>query len=118
MSKYAIRTCKICGIKKPANELYLRTINSDLLKGKSSRDINMWTFLGDQLGDKKSSKAISEWLFQSSNRKYSASRTKQINICENCVPSFDNSNHLSGKGSSNFFKWAIIIIIILLILGS
>ena len=41
----------------------------------------------------------------------------RLNICENCVVSFDNSNNLSGKNSSNFFTWAIVILIILLILG-
>ena len=83
VAKYSNRTCTRCGIKKPANRIYSKTVEKSYT-GKSRRSINVMTWIGGVLGNKGASRAIQQYLWQSSNRKYGGSTTKQINLCSKC----------------------------------
>tara|TARA_Y100001935_G_C17133624_1_gene421884 strand:- start:81 stop:656 length:576 start_codon:yes stop_codon:yes gene_type:complete len=87
--KYSTRTCSRCGAKKLSNKIYKKTVERSY-SGSSRRSINIFTWIGFLLGDKGALRAIKQYLFQSSNRKYGASSTKEINLCSLCfhrVPS-------------------------------
>jgi hypothetical protein len=99
---FAKRTCKNCGIRKPANQLYTKKI-INTYSGKSKRSVNGFTFFGMLLGDKGSARAISQWLFQSSNRKYGGSTPRIINLCANCY-------HRVGRKRGVFFYFFLPII--------
>ena len=83
MSELSIRTCTRCGKKKPSNRIYSKSVPKKI-SGSSSRSINIFTLIGGFLGDKGSATALKQWLFQSSNRKYGAELTKDINLCSLC----------------------------------
>ncbi len=91
ISKYATRTCNKCGVKKSSNKIYQKTVERSY-SGKSRRSINIFTWVGIFLGDKGSARAIKQYLFQSSNRKYGASSTKQINLCVKCFHGVSSHN--------------------------
>jgi hypothetical protein len=94
MTKYAIRSCTKCGRKKPANRIYAKLVDKTY-KGSSRRSINILTWLGLLFGDKGAQRAIKQWLFQSTNRKYSGRTTIKINLCSLCyhrVPSSQSGN--------------------------
>jgi len=81
--QYSLRTCSRCGIKKPSNRIYSKTVEKSF-SGQSRRSINIFTWFGFLLRDKGSLRAIKQYLFQSSNRKYSANSLKDINLCSKC----------------------------------
>ena len=81
--KYATRTCSKCGVKKPSNKIYKKTVEKSY-SGSSRRSINLFTWIGFLFGNKGARRAVKQYLFQSSNRKYGASVTKEINLCSSC----------------------------------
>ena len=83
VAKYSTRTCSRCGIKKPANRIYSKTVEKSYT-GSSRRSINAMTWIGVLLGNKGATRATEQYLFQSSNRKYGGSTTKQISLCSQC----------------------------------
>lgn len=94
MAKYATRTCKRCGRKKSANKMYTKLVEKTY-RGSSRRSINILTWLGLLFGDKGSKRAIKQWLFQSSNRRYSGQTEIAVNLCSLCyhrVPSGGSGN--------------------------
>ena len=94
MAKYATRTCKRCGRKKSANKKYTKLV-AKTYRGSSRRTINILTWLGLLFGDKGSKRAIKQWLFQSSNRRYSGQTEIAVSLCSLCyhrVPSGRSGN--------------------------
>ena len=91
MSEYAIRTCARCGVKKPANEMTSKTVSRSG-RGSSRRSVNPLTFIGAFFEDKGSRRAIRQWAFQSTNRKYKGEGTKEITLCYNCVNKVSSAN--------------------------
>ncbi len=91
MSEYAIRTCARCGVKKPANEMTSKTVSRSI-KGSSRRSVNPLTFFGAFFEDKGSRRAIKQWAFQSTNRKYKGEGTKEITLCYDCVHKVSSAN--------------------------
>ncbi len=92
MSEYAIRTCTRCGKKKPASRIYTKSVWKPSMKGSSRRSINLFTWFGLFFGDKGALRAIKQWLFQSSNRRYKGEITQEINLCSFCY------HRVKGKG--------------------
>lgn len=95
MNKYATKTCGKCGIKKPSNQLYTKSVDKKYT-GSSSRSVNVLTFIGGLLGNKGARSAINQWLWQSSNRKYSGGTSKEINLCLRCYHFVPGSNSVKG----------------------
>jgi len=95
LNTYAQRTCSKCGIRKPSNNMYSKTIDK-IYSGSSRRSVNIFTFFGYLLGNKGSDRAIQQWMFQSTNRKYSGGTTKEIYLCLKCYHLVPRAN--SGKG--------------------
>ena len=116
VARYSTRTCSRCGIKKASNRIYQKTIERSY-SGSSRRSINIFTWIGFFLGDKGALRAIKQYLFQSSNRKYGAQSTKVINLCSLC---FHRIPPAKGKGIYKiiFFPFFIIYIPIKFLLTS
>ncbi len=114
--RHSTRTCSRCGIKKASNRIYQKTIERSY-SGSSRRSINIFTWVGFFLGDKGALRAIKQYLFQSSNRKYGAQSTKVINLCSLC---FHRIPPAKGKGIYKiiFFPFFIIYIPIKFLLTS
>ena len=114
--KYSTRTCSRCGVKKTSNRIYQKTIERSY-SGSSRRSINIFTWIGFLLGDKGALRAIKQYLFQSSNRKYGAQSTKIINLCSLC---FHRIPPVKGKGIYKiiFFPFFFIYIPIKFLLTS
>jgi hypothetical protein len=91
VAKHINRTCIKCGIKKPANRIYSKTVKKSYT-GSSRRSINGMTLIGGFLGNKGAQRAFQQYLWQSSNRKYGGSATKQINLCRKCYHSAPSHN--------------------------
>ena len=106
MGSYAIRTCKRCGRNKYANRIYTKWVDKNY-KGLSRRSINVLTWLGFLFGDKGSKRAIKQWLFQSSNRKYSGQTKITINLCSLCYHLVPSGR--SGSGCLKFIFFPIYI---------
>ena len=116
VARYSTRTCSRCGIKKASNRIYQKTIERSY-SGSSRRSINIFTWIGFFLGDKGALRAIKQYLFQSSNRKYGAQSTKVINLCSLC---FHRVPPVKGKGIYKiiFFPFFFIYIPIKFLLTS
>lgn len=95
MNKYSTKTCAKCGIKKPSNHLYPKSVDKKYT-GSSSRSVNVLTFIGGFLGNKGARSAIHQWLWQSTNRKYAGGTSKEINLCVRCYHFVPRSNSLKG----------------------
>ena len=106
MAKYISRTCKRCGIKKSANKIYTKLVEKTY-KGSSRRSINILTWLGLLFGDKGAQRAIKQWLFQSTNRKYSGQTTIAINLCSLCYHRVPSRRSGSGMLKILFFPFYI-----------
>lgn len=91
VAKHSTRTCSRCGIKKPSNRIYSKTVNKSYT-GSSRRSINAMTWIGVFLGNKGAGRAVQQYIWQSSNRKYGATSTKQINLCVKCFHSAPSHN--------------------------
>lgn len=114
--KYTTRTCSRCGVKKTSNKIYPKTIERSY-SGSSRRSINIFTWIGFLVGDKGALRAIKQYLFQSSNRKYGANSTKVVNLCSLC---FHRIPPVKGKGIYRiiFFPFFIIYVPIKFLLTS
>ncbi len=106
MGSYADRTCKRCGRKKPANRIYTKLVEKTY-KGSSRRSINILTWLGFLFGDKGAKRAIKQWLFQSTNRRYSGQTAIAINLCSLCYHRVPSRRSGSGLLKIIFFPFYI-----------
>jgi len=106
MTEYAIRTCIKCGRRKSANKIYTKLVEKTY-KGSSRRSINILTWLGLLFGDKGSKRAIKQWLFQSTNRRYSGQTAIAINLCSLCYHRVPSRRSGSGLLKILFFPFYI-----------
>jgi hypothetical protein len=89
MTRYAMKTCNHCGIRKPQPEMYRETIYVE--SGRSRTGVSTRTGIGFLLGEKKSTSTVTRWLFNSGQRTYQ--RKKEVWVCGSC----------GGRGANGFF---------------
>ena len=117
MKKFSTKTCAKCGVKRPSNYLYSKSVDKKYT-GSSSRSVNVLTFIGGLLGNKGARSAISQWLWQSSNRKYAGGTTKEINLCLRCYHFVPEANSTKGIYKFLLFPFYLPYSIIRLIITS
>lgn len=83
-TKYTVRTCHCCGIRKPQPQMNLKEIYVET--GKSKGTVSDATWVGAILGNKQSVNSVNRWLFNTSQRTYM--RKRQVWLCSSCEGSF------------------------------
>jgi hypothetical protein len=107
--KYSLRTCAVCGIKKPVNELSSKTVRKELARGRSG--VSFMTFLGFGLGDSGSKSAVKRWFFNSSQRNYSAK--KEVLVCRSCKTKINLLGSNSGCFGKIFRAYIYLMLIVM-----
>jgi len=107
---YAIRTCKLCGKRLPANEMVAIEKKNEA-RGHSRSGISLMTWIGAALDDKNSRSAINRWFFNSSKRVYKGGvGVTTINVCPDCA----NDDQKVNGSSKGFFSGCLTTILIFL----
>lgn len=79
--EFAKRTCANCGTRAPQPFMHKKVVEIEVAKGKSA--LSLRTVLGSLLGNKRSARQLSGFLWAPSKRTYS--RRKTIYLCEACA---------------------------------
>lgn len=111
MANYTNRTCHVCGIRKPQPQMFNKEIYTEVAKSKTG--VSGATFVGSMLGDKKSSKSINSWLFNSGQRTYK--RKKKVWLCGNCKNKVSSGEELS---AGNVILFILIVAAVIFFMGS
>lgn len=112
MATYTNRTCHSCGIRKPQPQMNQSIIYDEV--GKSTTGVSAATWIGLGLGDKKSTRSVGSWLFNSGQRTYK--RKKTVWLCDSCSPSSRRSSS-PGKFSTFMYRMGAILVILAAIVG-
>jgi hypothetical protein len=80
MTKYTVRSCCNCGIRKPQPEMKKVSIYTET--GKSKAGVSASTFAGVFFGDKKSANSVNRWFFNTNQRTYK--RKRDVWACSSC----------------------------------
>jgi len=112
MTKYAIRTCHSCGVRKPQPEMFRDETYVET--GKSVAGVSKSTWFGVLLGDSKSVNSINRWIFNTNQRTYK--RKKQVWVCGECSGRAHFGHSMSRP--AKLFLYAIVAIFIILLLSA
>nr|WP_141657192.1 hypothetical protein [Thiocapsa sp. KS1] len=113
-SAYAIRTCKLCGKRLPANEM-VAVEKKNKARGHSRSGISLMTWIGAALEDKNSRSAINRWFFNSSKRVYKGDvAVTTIRVCPDCA---EEHQKLNGSNKGFFSGCLTTILIFFFIVG-
>lgn len=107
MANYTNRTCSQCGIRKPQPEMYKKEIYTET--GNSKTGVSGATWVGFALGNKKSTRSVGSWLFNSGQRTYR--RKKTVWLCGSCG-GYGSSKRKSGgfwRGFGKFILWMLFL---------
>jgi hypothetical protein len=108
---YTNRTCSQCGIRKPQPDMYSKEVYTET--GNSKTGVSGATWIGFVLGDKKSTKSVGSWFFNSGQRTYR--RKKTVWVCGPCG-GYGISNRKRGgfwRGFGKFILWMLFLSIVL-----
>jgi hypothetical protein len=81
LANYAVRTCHVCGIKKPQPQMVRKEMSVE--KGNSKKTMDSGTVVGLLLGEKKSQRTYQNLLFSNPKRTYTSKRTYWF--CDDCA---------------------------------
>lgn len=112
MNTYTKRACHSCGIRKIQPEMHQKEMYVET--GKSKAGVSGATFFGSASGDKKSQRAVNNWLFNSGQRTYL--RKRKVWLCGSCVKTVKLKNDDTNIGAIILF--AIFAIMIIASLGT
>jgi hypothetical protein len=93
MTRYAIRTCQSCGVRKPQPEMIQKAIYEET--GKSQSTVSKETFVGALLNDTRSKAALNRWAMNTSQRTYM--KKKKIWMCSDCEKTYIDPNKVKSK---------------------
>jgi hypothetical protein len=110
MTRYAIRTCAKCGIRKPQPEMVQKEIYVET--GKSKQGISGSTLAGAFFGDKKSTSSVNRWFFNTNQRTYK--RKKSVWACKSCAGKIRSGDQ---AGAGETIVGILFIIFVILLLG-
>ena len=120
MTRYAIRTCHECGIRKPQPEMKRKEIYVEVAKSK--RSISGATiaglFLADRKSDvgRKSAKAVTETMFNTGERVYK--RKRIVWACSDCAKKIKSGEvHSAGEILRGLVVLILIVIFVIVYFG-
>lgn len=110
---YAVRTCNICGIRKPQPEMVRAKKRVEVAQSK--RALSGREVAGFVLGSKKSTKSVHNWMLAPNKRSYTS--TREVWMCKSCAAAQPAISSSGGNTAAQWIGAIIGIIIVLFFLG-